>query len=71
LIRDIPHDREAVAIVRAIVDAGHALGLNAGAVGVETERQRAVLADCGCDEGQGPLFGCPLENGRIASRLIG
>jgi len=70
LIRDMPHDREAVAVVRAVIDAGHALGLSVGAVGIETERQRAVLADCGCDEGQGPLFGYPLESGRIAARLV-
>ncbi len=70
LVRELPGDREMVAIVRALVGAGHALGLGIGAIGVETEPQRAVLADCGCDEGQGPLFGHPLDGGRIGARLV-
>jgi EAL domain-containing protein (putative c-di-GMP-specific phosphodiesterase class I) len=41
------------------------------ASGIETERQRAILAECGCDEGQGPLFGAPLDGARIAARLVG
>jgi len=71
LLRDLPQDREAVTIARAVIETGHALGLGVGAVGIETEPQRAVLADCGCDEGQGPLFGYPAETGRIAPRLVG
>lgn len=70
LIREVPHDVESVAIVRAVIEAGHALGLGVGAVGIEAERQRAVLADCGCDEGQGPLFGAPLDAPRIGPRLV-
>jgi EAL domain-containing protein (putative c-di-GMP-specific phosphodiesterase class I) len=70
LIRELPHDAEAVAIVRAVIEAGHALGLGVGATGIEDERQRALLAECGCDEGQGPLFGVPLDAPRIAFRLI-
>jgi EAL domain-containing protein (putative c-di-GMP-specific phosphodiesterase class I) len=70
MIADLPTDREAVAIVRAIIDTAHALGLSVGAVGVETERQRALLADCGCDEGQGPLFGHAMEGARVATRLV-
>jgi EAL domain-containing protein (putative c-di-GMP-specific phosphodiesterase class I) len=70
LIRDLQSDREAVAIARAVIDTGHALGLSVGAVGIETEPQRVMLADCGCDEGQGPLFGYPLEAARIAPRLV-
>jgi EAL domain-containing protein (putative c-di-GMP-specific phosphodiesterase class I) len=70
LIRDLPADREAAAITRAVIATGHALGLSVGAVGIETEPQRAALADCGCDEGQGPLFGYPMENGRMPPRLV-
>jgi EAL domain-containing protein (putative c-di-GMP-specific phosphodiesterase class I) len=71
LIRELPADREAVAIARAVIGTGHALGLGVGAVGIETERQRMVLADCGCEEGQGPLFGYPIESTRMAPRLVG
>lgn len=70
LIRDLPGSREAVAMVHAAIATGHALGLGVGAVGVETEPQRGALADCGCDEGQGPLFGYPLEGARMAPRLV-
>ena len=70
LIRELPYDAEAVAITRAVIAAGHALGLGVGAIGIDAEQQRAVLADCGCDEGQGPLFGAPLEAPRIGPRLV-
>jgi EAL domain-containing protein (putative c-di-GMP-specific phosphodiesterase class I) len=71
MIRDVADDRGAAALVRSAIDAAHALGLAVGAVGIENERQRAALADCGCDEGQGPVFGTPMERGRIAARLVG
>jgi EAL domain-containing protein (putative c-di-GMP-specific phosphodiesterase class I) len=71
LIRDLPGDREAIAITRSAIETGHALGLDVAAVGIETEKQRSLLADAGCDEGQGPLFSPPLEGERIATRLAG
>ncbi len=60
LVRDLPFDREDAAIVRTIIDSAHALGLIVVAEGIETEPQRAFLSGCGCDEGQGFLFGRPL-----------
>jgi EAL domain-containing protein (putative c-di-GMP-specific phosphodiesterase class I) len=60
LIRGLPEDGEDVAIVQAIVDAGHALGLAVVAEGVEGEAQRALLAAMGCDAAQGYLFSRPL-----------
>jgi EAL domain-containing protein (putative c-di-GMP-specific phosphodiesterase class I) len=71
LIRDLPGDREAIAIARSAIETGHALSLGVAAVGIETEKQRSLLADAGCDEGQGPLFSPALETGRIAARLAG
>ena len=59
LIRALPGDREDAAIVRAVVETGHALGLLVVAEGIETEAQRAFLSGIGCDEGQGYLFGHP------------
>ena len=56
LIRDLPSDREDAAILRAIVTAGHALGLDIVADGIDTESQRAFLSASGCDIGQGALF---------------
>lgn len=60
LVRDLPFDRDDAAIVRASIDTAHALGLTVVAEGIETEPQRAFLSGCGCDEGQGYLFGRPV-----------
>ncbi len=69
LVQDVPHDREDTAIVRAIVDTGHALGLTVVAEGVEFEEQRAFLAGIGCDEGQGFLFSQPVPLDRLQAML--
>lgn len=65
LIRDLPQDREDAAILRALVSAGHALGFNIVATGVETERQLAFLAASGCDAGQGSLFSNALTAAQL------
>ena len=65
LIRDLPDDREDVAIVRAAVQTGHAMGLTVVAEGIETEAQREFLAAIGCDEGQGYLFARPAPAGQV------
>ena len=48
------------AVVGALVELGHALGLNVVAEGVETAEQLARLRDLGCDGAQGYLFSRPL-----------
>ena len=60
LVRDLPFDHEGAAVVRAVIDTAHALGLNVVAEGIETEQQLAFLSGSGCDEGQGYLFGRPV-----------
>ncbi|HEX9991780.1 MAG TPA: EAL domain-containing protein [Acidimicrobiales bacterium] len=47
------------AIVAAVVDLAHALGLEAVAEGVETEEQLRCLRDLGCDAAQGFRFARP------------
>jgi diguanylate cyclase (GGDEF)-like protein len=47
------------AMIRAIVDLGHGLGLRTVAEGVETEDQWRILAGLGCDVAQGYLTGAP------------
>ncbi len=61
LVRGLPIDREDAAIAKAAIATAQTMGLSVVADGVETEQQRAFLAHCGCDEGQGPLFGAPLR----------
>ena len=65
LVRGLPHDPEDVAIVRALVTVGHAIGLTVAAEGVETEAQRDFLVRAGCDEAQGYVFSQPVPGSRI------
>jgi len=71
LVRDLPDDREDVAIARAAVQTGHAMGLRVVAEGVETSAQRDFLAAIGCDEGQGYLFARPMPAEQLRARLTG
>ena len=59
-IRDLPHDRNSAAIVRAIVGLSATFGLVVTAEGVETEEQAAQLALENCAQLQGYLFSKPL-----------
>ena len=58
-VRDLPHDRNSTAIVRAIVGLSATFGLLVTAEGVETEDQAAQLALEGCTQLQGYLFSQP------------
>lgn len=69
LIRGLPADPEDAAIVRALIQSGHALGCKLTACGVETAAQRAFLAEAGCDEAHGHLFSPPLAPKALAARL--
>lgn len=59
-VHDLPGDSESGAIARAIIQMSRGLGLKVIAEGVETEAQRAFLAEAGCDELQGLLISAPL-----------
>lgn len=59
-IKDLPEDDDAVAVARAIVDLGHALGYRITAEGIETQAQYDFLRNTGCDQGQGYLLGRPM-----------
>jgi diguanylate cyclase (GGDEF)-like protein/PAS domain S-box-containing protein len=53
-----PEDRT---IVTTIITLAHGLGMDCIAEGVETEEQRLILSELGCDYYQGYLYGRPLE----------
>jgi diguanylate cyclase (GGDEF)-like protein/PAS domain S-box-containing protein len=59
-ISNIDRDPKDQAVVRAIIDLAHALDLYVTAEGVETETQKAILQDLGCNLMQGFLFSKPL-----------
>ncbi|GGO82423.1 GGDEF domain-containing protein [Marinobacterium nitratireducens] len=69
-VRDIPGDSNDVQITRAIVALGHSLGLRIVAEGVETEAQRDLLLELGCDVAQGYLFDRPVPADEAQQRWL-
>ena len=68
-IDGLGHDPEGGAIVSAVVQLGHALGLTVTAEGVETPDQLSQLRALGCDLGQGFYFAHP-QPGAIVRALV-
>ena len=60
-IKDIPEDRNSVAIVRSVVSLGKGRGLTVVAEGVEKQSQYEILCDLDCDVIQGFLVSRPLS----------
>ncbi len=60
-VRHLTDDSEQAEIVRTILTLSKALGIPAIAEGVETEAQRARLAELGCEGAQGYLFSPPVD----------
>ena len=61
-IIDIPHDRNDVAITRAIFALGESLQLDILAEGVETTEQEQYLKEMGCEFAQGFLYSRPVTS---------
>ncbi|HWU48800.1 MAG TPA: EAL domain-containing protein [Asticcacaulis sp.] len=61
-VRDLPHDGDALSIIRAIIDMAQSLGVRITAEGVETEAQMTALRDLNCAEAQGYLIGRPAAD---------
>ncbi|MEH3085100.1 MAG: EAL domain-containing protein [Xylophilus ampelinus] len=60
-VRNLTEASSDLALCRAIVAMAHALGLQVVAEGIETQAQCDLLADMGCDYGQGYWFARPLS----------
>ncbi len=58
-IAEVDRNRHSAAIVRAIIELVHGLGLTVIAEGVETAMQAEWLAAAACDQVQGYLIGPP------------
>lgn len=67
---DLPGAAIDVALVRAVVDLGHSLGMSVLAEGVETEGQRDCLKQLACDAYQGYLFSRPLALEQCTELLV-
>jgi len=65
-VLNLKTDPADAAIVRAVIDLGHSLGLQVTAEGVETADQIAELMATGCDEIQGHYFSAPLPGAEFA-----
>jgi diguanylate cyclase (GGDEF)-like protein/PAS domain S-box-containing protein len=68
-LADVHRDGKAWAVVRAVIELGHALGLKVVAEGVETEFQHQVLRDLGCDLAQGFFYCKPAHPDEIAQMI--
>jgi diguanylate cyclase (GGDEF)-like protein len=70
-IKDIPNDKDDMAITRGVIALGHSLRLKVVAEGVETREQQDFLHENGCDEMQGFLFSKPLIAEDVTKLLTG
>ncbi|MBT4888848.1 MAG: EAL domain-containing protein [Rhodospirillales bacterium] len=59
-VMNLPDDKDAAGLVRAIITMAKQLGMSLIAEGIETESQETFLNALGCEMGQGYFFGKPL-----------
>jgi len=60
-VRELEQSQDDLAIVAAISQMAHSLGMLTIAEGVETRTQAKLLKQQGCDEIQGYLYSRPLD----------
>jgi diguanylate cyclase (GGDEF)-like protein/PAS domain S-box-containing protein len=66
----LPDDRRSLAVTRAVVEVGHALGLVVVGEGVETTSQRDTLVTLGVDLVQGYLYAPALDPDELRRRFL-
>ncbi len=69
-VRDIAVDKNDEIIVQTIIKMGQTLGLEVVAEGVETDEQRRMLEQFGCENFQGYLFGKPVPISEFEQTLL-
>jgi EAL domain-containing protein (putative c-di-GMP-specific phosphodiesterase class I) len=67
-VRSLARSAESQAVVRAIVDLGHSLGLRTVGEGVEDDAALDFLRSVGCDIAQGYKFAPPLPAAELEER---
>jgi diguanylate cyclase (GGDEF)-like protein len=68
-VREMTPGSKNFLLCRSIVSMAHALGMKVVAEGVETETERALLVEAGCDFAQGYLFGRPVPPNELEQLL--
>jgi diguanylate cyclase (GGDEF)-like protein/PAS domain S-box-containing protein len=69
-VRDIVHDSNDRSIVRTIIAMANSLGFDVIAEGVETNAQKELLINKGCQHFQGYLFGRPIPVQQFEASLL-
>ncbi|SDD49995.1 diguanylate cyclase (GGDEF) domain-containing protein [Paenibacillus sp. UNCCL117] len=64
-IQDLDQDEKKSAIVKAVIELAHSMGLKVVAEGIETEQERSLVTEMQCDELQGFYFCKPLPSERF------
>lgn len=57
-------------VVRSIIDLAHTLGLIVVAEGIETEEQKNILVESGCDLGQGYYLARPVTSDVLEEKFL-
>lgn len=70
-VADMVHEPASHAIVSAVIELGHQLGMTVVAEGVETEQQRDELMALGCDYSQGFHFAHPMSADDLDALVVG
>ncbi|MBB5574904.1 EAL domain-containing protein (putative c-di-GMP-specific phosphodiesterase class I) [Rhizobium paranaense] len=70
-VRDLPHGKESLAIVRAVAGLGESLGITTTIEGIETEDQLAIVNAEGFHEVQGYIFSRPLPASEVSKLIDG
>ena len=71
LVREIQDGQRNQAILESVIDLAESLGMDVIAEGVETERQRCILSEMGCDLFQGYYFSQPLPVDEFEAKYAG
>jgi diguanylate cyclase (GGDEF)-like protein len=69
LVFDVTREPRNATVVRAAIRLADELGIECIAEGIETPEQAAFLVEAGCKQGQGFLFGRPVEAAEMTALL--
>ncbi|NOQ81029.1 MAG: EAL domain-containing protein [Methylophaga sp.] len=69
-VQNLTASSDELSLCEAIIVMAHKLGLKVIAEGIETEQQKQLLSNAGCDFGQGYLFAKPLPAKEFEKLLI-